>query len=146
MNYLAVNKRAFFDYEILETYEAGLELFGFEVKAIKIGRVSLAGSFAVIKDNEAWLLNANISPYQAKNTPNSYDQARSRKLLLRKSEIRELIGKASQKGLTIVPLRMYNKNRKIKLEIGVARHKKLRDKREAIKERDTKREIERENF
>ena len=143
MNYLAVNKRAFFDYEILETYEAGLELFGFEVKAIKIGRVSLAGSFAVIKDNEAWLLNANISPYQAKNTPNSYDQARSRKLLLRKSEIRELIGKASQKGLTIVPLRMYNKNRKIKLEIGVARHKKLHDKRETIKERDIKREIER---
>lgn len=143
MTYIAVNKKAFFDYEILETYEAGIELLGFEVKAVKSGRVSLGGSFVVVKDEEVWLLNSNIAPYQPKNTPNSYDPARSRKLLLKKSEIRELIGKASQKGLTIVPLRMYNKNRKIKLEIGIARHKKLHDKRETIKERDTRREIER---
>ena len=144
MNYLAVNKRAFFDYEILDTYEAGIELLGFEVKAIKSGRISLGGSFVVVKDEEMWLINANIAPYQPKNTPSSYDPERSRKLLLKKSEIKELIGRASQKGLTIVPLRMYNKNRKIKLEIGVARHKKLHDKREAIKKRDMEREIERD--
>lgn len=139
----SVNKRALFEYEILETYEAGIELFGFEVKAIKTGHVNLAGAFVVVKDNEAWLLNASIAPYQPKNIPFAYDPERSRKLLLHKNEIRELIGKAAMKGLTLVPLRVYTKGTRIKLAFGVCRHKKQHDKRETIKKRETEREIER---
>lgn len=143
MTDISVNRRAYFDYQILETYEAGIELFGFEVKAVKTGHVNLAGSYAVIKDNGAWLLNATIPPYQPKNTPADYDPGRSRRLLLHKSEIKELIGKAAQKGLTIVPLRMYTKRGRVKILIGLARHKKAADKRETIKKRDTEREIRR---
>lgn len=141
---LAVNKRAHFDYEILETYEAGMELRGFEVKAIKAGRMSLAGSFAVIRGNEAFLLNAVIPPYQAANTPSGYEQERTRRLLLKKSEIRELIGKTAQKGLTLVPLKVYTKRSRVKILIGLCRHKKQRDKRETIKKRESKREIARD--
>lgn len=143
MNELAVNKRARFDYEILETYEAGMELRGFEVKSIKSGRMSLAGSFAVIRGNEAFLLNAVIPPYQAANTPAGYDPERTRRLLLKKSEIRELIGKTAQKGLTLAPLKAYAKRNRVKLLIGLCRHKKQRDKRETIKKRESKREIAR---
>src|SRR3989344_2259397 len=98
MMVIATNKRAHFDYEILETYEAGIELYGFEVKAVKTGHINLTGSFAVIRNTEAWLLNATIPPYQAKNTPTDYDPTRSRRLLLHKSEIKELIGASVQKG------------------------------------------------
>ena len=143
MKIIATNKRAYFDYEILETYEAGLELFGFEVKSIKTGHVNLGGSFIVIRGEEAWLLNTHIPAYQPKNTPSDYEPYRTRRLLLHKSEIRELIGKSAQKGLTLVPLRVYNKKARIKLEFGLARHKKKEDKRELIKERETKREISR---
>ncbi|OGZ94290.1 MAG: SsrA-binding protein [Candidatus Sungbacteria bacterium RIFCSPLOWO2_01_FULL_47_32] len=143
MQPMATNKRAYFDYEILELYEAGLELLGHEVKAVRSGRMNLSGSFVVIRGSEAFLLGASIPPYQAKNTPGGYEQDRTRKLLLHKSEIRELIGKSAQKGLTLVPLRVYNKGIKIKLEFGVCRHKKKHDKRETIKERETKREIDR---
>ncbi|KKS38954.1 MAG: SsrA-binding protein [Parcubacteria group bacterium GW2011_GWA2_42_14] len=148
MKVIATNKRAYFDYEILETYEAGLELFGFEVKSIKTGHANLGGSFIVIQAKtagspEAWLLNAHIPPYQPKNTPASFDPYRTRRLLLHKSEIRELIGKSAQKGLTLVPLRVYNKGARIKIEFGLSRHKKKEDKRETIKERETKREIDR---
>ena len=94
MSVLTNNKRAFFDYEILETYEAGISLLGFEVKAVKNGRIALVGSYVVMRGNEAWLLNADIPPYQAKNTPAGYDPTRSRRLLLKKPEIKELIGKA----------------------------------------------------
>ncbi|MBI4119305.1 MAG: SsrA-binding protein SmpB [Parcubacteria group bacterium] len=139
----AVNKRAKFDYEILETYEAGIELRGFEVKAIRSGRMNLAGSYAVVKDNQLWLLNADIPPYQPKNTPVDYNSKRSRRLLLRKEEIKELIGRTHEKGLTLLPLKVYNKGRFIKIEIGLGRHKKKADKREAIKKRDTEREIRR---
>lgn len=139
----AVNRKAHFDYEILETYEAGIELLGFEVKAVKSGRVNIGGTYIVIKNNEAWLLNASIPPYQPKNAPPDYDETRSRRLLLHKSEIKELIGKASQKGLTLVPLRVYDKKSRVKLEFALARHKKKHDKREVIKERETKREISR---
>ncbi len=139
----AVNKRAKFDYEILETYEAGIELRGFEVKAIRSGRMNLAGSYAVVKDNQLWLLNADIPPYQPKNTPADYNSKRSRRLLLRKEEIKELIGRTHEKGLTLLPLKVYNKGRFIKIEIGLGRHKKKADKREAIKKRDTEREIRR---
>ena len=143
MSDLAVNRRAPFDYEILETIEAGIALHGFEVKAVKIGRMTLAGAFAVIRGNEAWLLNAAIPPYQPQNTPASYDQSRSRRLLLHKSQIKELIGTVSQKGLTIVPLKVYSKRGRVKVLIGLARHKKKADKREVIKRREDRREIER---
>lgn len=142
-NELAVNKRLYFDYEVLETYEAGMELRGFEVKAIKSGRMSLAGSFAVIRGNEAFLLNAVISPYQAANTPAGYEPERTRRLLLKKSEIQELIGKTAQKGLTLVPLKAYTKRSRVKILIGLCRHKKQHDKRETIKKRESNREIAR---
>ena len=141
---IASNRRAYFDYEILETYEAGIELFGFEVKAVKSGRINLTGAYAVVKDNEVWLLNATISPYQARNTPADYDPTRSRRLLLHKSEIKELIGKSAQKGLTIVPLKVYTKRGRIKISLGLAKHKKSSDKRETIKRREAEREIKRE--
>ena len=150
MQELAVNRRARFDYEILETLEAGIELYGFEVKAIKTGHINLAGAFVVIRpvrsrtsNNEAWLLNATIPPYQAKNTPTDYNPVRSRRLLLHKSQIKELIGAASQRGLTIVPLKVYTKRGRVKILIGLARHKKKADKREVIKRREASREIER---
>lgn len=143
MKDLAENRRAHFDYEILETYEAGMELLGTEVKAIKTGKGNLTGSFAVVKNNEVFLLNANIPPHQPKNAPKDYDPQRTRKLLLKKSEIKELLGKTAQKGLTLVPLKMYNKRNKIKILIGLARNKKTRDKREDIKKRDVDREVKR---
>lgn len=140
---LSSNKRIRFDYGILDEYEAGIELFGFEVKSAKDHRMSLAGAFVVLRGNEAWLLNASIPPYQAKNTPQNYEPERTRRLLLRKSEIRELIGKSAQKGLTIVPIHVYTKQGRIKILIGVARHKKTKDKRETIKKREASREIAR---
>lgn len=143
MTDLAVNRRAHFDYEILETREAGMELHGFEVKAVKKGHINLAGSFAVIRGNEAWLLNATIPPYQGKNTPVGYDPTRSRRLLLHKSEIKELIGAAAEKGLTIVPLKVYTKRNRVKILLGLGRHKKKGDKREIIKRRESEREIDR---
>ena len=136
-------KRAYFDYAIAKTYEAGLELFGFEVKAIKTGRVNLAGSYVIVKNGEALLINADIPPYQPKNTPADYDPQRSRRLLLRREEIKELLGARTGQGLTVVPLKLYSKGGKIKLEIGLARRKKKTDKRETIKKRDVARELSR---
>lgn len=141
MDGLIVNKKSYFDYEILETYEAGVELRGFEVKSVKTGRMNLVGSFAVIKNSEAWLLNTTIPPYQPKNAPKDYDPTRSRRLLLHKSEIKELIGKSSRRRLTIVPLKAYTKRGRVKILIGLARHKKKADKREVIKKREAEREI-----
>lgn len=143
MNEYAVNRRASFDYEILETYEAGIELYGFEVKAVKTGRINLAGSFVVIKNEEAHLVNATIPAYQPANAPADYDSMRSRRLLLKKSEIKELIGKTAAKGLTLIPLKVYTKRNRIKVLIGLGRHKKKRDKREIIKKREARREIQR---
>ncbi|MBI3631171.1 MAG: SsrA-binding protein SmpB [Candidatus Sungbacteria bacterium] len=140
---LSVNRRAYFDYQILRTYEAGLELRGFEVKAIKNGHVNLAGAFAVIRGNEAWLLNATIPAHQPKNAPADYDPQRTRRLLLHKSEIKELIGAAAQRGLTIVPLKVYAAGSRIKILLGLARHKKKGDRREIIKRRESEREIAR---
>ena len=143
MMIIATNKRVYFDYEILETYEAGIELLGFEVKSIKTGRINLAGTYVVIRDNQAWLLNADIPPYQPKNTPLDYDPKRTRRLLLQKSEIKNLIGRTQERGLTLIPLKVYTKGRqqRIKLEIGLAKSRKKRDKRELIKKRDIEREI-----
>ena len=139
----AENKRAYFDYEILETLEAGLVLLGLEVKSIRAGKGSLAGSYVVVKDGQAVLLNADVPPYQPGNTPANYDQHRTRVLLLKGSQIKELLGKTHKTGLTIIPLKLYNKNRSIKLLVGLARHKQTRDKRETIKKRETEREIRR---
>ena len=140
---LAKNPRAKFDYKILETYEAGLVLSGHEVKAVKNGRMSLKGSYVGVKNEEAFLINALISPYQPKNTPDEYDPTRTRKLLLNKREIKSLIGKTGQKGLTLIPIRAYTKRNRIKLEFGLGLGKRKIDKREKIKKRETDRKIER---
>ena len=142
MKPLSENRKAHFDYEILETYEAGIVLTGQEVKSIKAGQANLTGSFVVIKPNGAFLLNMQIPPYQPKNTPPDYKPDRTRQLLLNKKELNYLFGKTKE-GLTIVPLSVYNKGRRIKLSIGLARHKKKQDKRETIKKREFKREKER---
>ena len=134
-----INKKGAFDYEILERFEAGIALKGFEVKSIKTGHINLRGSFVTVKNNELYLTGANISPYQPKNTPADYDPTRSRKLLLNNKEIKYLIGKSQQKGLTLVPVRVYIKNNLIKLEFGVAKGKKRYDKREIIKKREFER-------
>lgn len=138
---ITTNKRAYFDYEILETLEAGIELKGYEVKSIKNGRINLAGSYVVIRGGEAYLLNCDISPYQPANMPKNYDSKQKRRLLLKKQEISGLIGRIQEKGLTLLPLKAYTKRGKIKLEIGLAKSRKKADKREYIKKRDAKKEI-----
>lgn len=140
MNILSENKKTYFNYEILEKFNAGLVLNGQEVKSSRLGRANLKGAFIVFKKSEAFLINASIPPYQPKNAPRNYDPSRARKVLLKKNELNYLLGKSRQKGLTIVPLKMYTNKKRIKLEIAVARGKKQFDKREKIK----KREIERE--
>lgn len=141
---LVRNKKAGFNFELLEKLEAGIELRGFEVKSLKLGRGSLEGAHVVVRGEEAFLLNAHIPPYQQGNTPKEYDPHRTRKLLLTKKELGFLAGKEEQKGLTIVPISLYTKGRKIKLEVAIARGKKKYDKRETIKKKDTQRDIERE--
>ena len=144
MDDISVNRHAHFDYEILDTYEAGIELFGFEVKAVKTGHINLTGSFAIIKDNQAWLINATIPAHQPQNAPKNYDPIRTRRLLLHRKQINALIGASAQKGLTMVPLKVYNKKGLIKILIGLGRHKKQQDKRETIKKREIQKEIRRE--
>lgn len=139
----AENKKAWHDYEIIESFEAGIVLEGHEVKAVKTGKMSIFGSYVKVLGSEAFLIGATISPYQPKNTPKDYDPQRTRKLLLNKKEIAGLIGKSKEKGLTVVPLKVYTKKGKIKLEIGLAKAKKKRDKREVIKKNEEKRKIER---
>jgi len=140
---LIANKKAYFNYEVLEKIEAGIELLGFEVKSLKGGQGSLDGSHVTIRGNEAFVINMHIPPYQPANTPKDYDPLRNRKLLVTKKEIEALGEAEGQKGLTIVPLSVYNKGRKVKIEIAVVRGKKKYDKRESIKKRDTDREIRR---
>lgn len=139
---LAENKKAGYDYEILDKYEAGIVLTGQEVKSIKTGKASIKGSYVVIRDEEAFLVGAIVSPYQPKNSPVDYDPQRTRKLLLKKAEIKELIGKSKEKGFALVPLKIYSKYAKIKLAFGLGRGKKKTDKRETIKKRDAQREIQ----
>jgi len=143
MSILVHNKKASFDYEIVDKFEAGIELLGLEVKSLKKKQGSLLGAYVIVRGNEAFLINANIPPYQPSNTPDSYDPYRNRKLLLTKKELANLIGLEKQKGLTIVPISIYTKGRKIKLELGIARGKKKYDKRESIKKRDADRDIRR---
>lgn len=140
---LVENRQARFRHEIMETLEAGLELVGHEVKAIKLGRASLAGSYVIVRGGECFLSGTTISPYQPANLPAGYDPARLRRLLLTKREIDMLANIETKKGLTIIPLQMYSKGRSIKLKIGIARGRKGHDKREHIKKREVDREIRR---
>jgi len=142
----ATNPKAHFDYEILETIEVGLVLGGHEVKSIKTGKVSIKGSYVKIINNEPFLIGATISPYQPANTPKDYDSQRSRKLLLSKKEISVLTGTSQAHGLTLVPLKIYDKKGRLKLLVGIARGKKKYDKREAIKRKDVQRAKERGTF
>lgn len=137
------NRQARFLYEILETYEAGIELKGTEVKSIREGKANLRDGYALIRNGEAWLLNVHISPHLTTSQYFNHDPRRTRKLLLHKQEIVKLIGKVEQQGLTLVPLKMYLKRGKVKLSIGLAKGKKLHDKREDLKKRQDKREMER---
>lgn len=137
------NRQARFRYQITETLEAGLELLGHEVKAIKAGRVNLAGSFVIVRGGEAFLQGATISPYQPANLPDGYDPARLRRLLLTRQEIAALANIETKKRLTIIPLKVYSKGRAIKLAIGIVRGRKSHDKREHIKRREVDREIRR---
>lgn len=140
---LIENKRAGFDYTILEEIEAGMELFGFEVKSLRAGRGSLKGAHVVARGGEAYLVGASIPAWQIANAPKSYDPERTRRLLLRHKEIAHVASAEGQKGLTIIPLAVYNKTRKLKLGIAIARGKKHEDKRHSIRAREEKRRIER---
>lgn len=137
------NKKARFNFEFLEEFEAGVVLSGHEVKSIRVGKGNLTGSYVLIRGGEAFLVGATISPYQTANTPNEYDPERTRKLLLHQKELHKLERESEQVGLTIVPVQWYNKNGKVKLKIALARGKKKHDKRETIKARDSKRDLQR---
>jgi len=143
MKIVAKNKKAYFNYEILEKFEAGIALIGQEVKSIKMGKMSLIGAYVVLRNEEVFLIGAKVPAYQPKNAPKDYDPQRTRKLLLRKSEIKYLIGKSRQKGLTMIPLMIYTRKGKIKIEFALAKGKTKIDKRETIKKRETEREIRR---
>ena len=140
MKPLAENKSAFFDYDILETYEAGLVLSGAEVKAVKQGSANLKGSFVTFHNGEARLTNAHISPYRFAAALDSYNPTQSRQLLLHKKEVRYLQTKTQEKGLTVVPLKLYTKGHLVKVAIGVARGRHQFDKREVLKQRDLDRD------
>jgi len=143
MTRYADNSKALFDYEILEHFTAGIELLGMEVKSIREGKMNLRGSFVAIRGNEAYLMSAEIPAYQPKNTPKEYDAIRAKKLLLTKNELEQLKDAEKIKGLTIIPLSVYNKGRFLKLDIAIARGKKKFDKRQAIKKRDVERDLKR---
>jgi len=143
MAVLIQNKKVRLNYEILKTLEAGIELFGYEVKSLRNKQGSLIGAHVVARGDEAFLVGATIPPFQVANTPSNYDSNRTRKLLLTKREIGELAGSESQRGLTIVPISVYSKNRKLKLEIAIVRGKKQHDKREDLKKKDDNRDMER---
>lgn len=144
MTTLLDNKKAHFNYEILERFQAGIEVVGHEVKSLREKLGALDGSYVTIRGGEAYLINAFIPPYQVNNTDPAYDPRRNRRLLLTKKEILQLSEVEHQAGLTIVPISVYNNKRWIKLEIAIVRGKKQFDKRETIKKRETDREIRRE--
>jgi SsrA-binding protein len=140
---IAVNRRARFEYAIEDTFEAGVVLTGTEIKSIRAGHVNLAEAYARIEHGEAWLIGAHIAPYDQGNR-NNHEPRRTRKLLLHRTQIAELTGLTQQKGLTLVPMRLYLRNGRAKLELGLARGKKAHDKRRSIAERDMRRELARE--
>ncbi|NJM99123.1 MAG: SsrA-binding protein SmpB [Phormidesmis sp. RL_2_1] len=139
----ADNRQARYQYEILDTYEAGVALLGTEVKSIREGKVNLRDGFANVKRGEVWLHNVHISPHSMTNLAYNHEPRRVRKLLMHKQEIRKLIGQTEQKGLTLVPLKMYFKDGKVKVSIALGRGKKLHDKRESLKKNQDKREMAR---
>jgi len=142
MTILKKNKKASFNYEILEKYTGGLSLFGFEVKAIKSNAGgSISEAYVKTKGGEFYLVGAHIPPYQPKNTPDDYDPYRERKILLNKKEMEELKKKTKEANLTIVPISLYNRGRYVKIELAIARGKKLTDKRQDIKKRDIERDL-----
>ena len=141
---LLSNKKVYFNYDITETLVAGVELFGFEVKSLRKGQGSLEGSYVTVRGNEAYLVGSFIPPFQENNTPKDYDPRRNRRLLLTKMEITRLKDIESTKGLTIVPLSVYNKGRVLKLDLGIGKGKKKFDKRQTTKKRETERETRRE--
>jgi SsrA-binding protein len=143
MSILAINKRAGFDFELLEKYEAGLALFGYEVKSIKTKHVSLKESFVTIHGQELYLTNAHVPPYAHAGIIANHDPTRPRKLLLKKAEIKHLIGKARMQGLTLVPIKLYTKRRLIKLEFALGKGKKEYDKRDKIRKREDERAMKR---
>jgi len=143
MKIFANNKKALFDYEIVENIEAGLELTGYEVKSVKNGNINLKGAFVNFYKNEAWLTGAHIQKYKMAGLMPDYDPERRRKLLLHKKQIQYLQGKSLEKGLTIVPLKVYTNDRLIKVDIGIGRGRKLYNKKEYLKKRDVDREIDR---
>ena len=136
------NKKAYFDYKVLETFEAGIVLSGPEVKSVKKGQINLKGSYVTISNKEVNLLNTHIAPYQFAKIE-SYNPKRTRKLLFHKKEVNYFIGKLNEKGLTFLPLKVYLKKGFVKLEIGIARGKKRYDKRETVKKRESERMIQR---
>ena len=138
---IATNRRARHEYEILETLEAGLVLRGTEVKSLRDGQVNFKDSYATVRNGEAWLMGCHISPY-SHGTDANHAPERDRKLLLHAREISRLAGKVAEKGLTVVPLRIYLKQGRVKIEVGLARGKKLHDKRATLRERETRREMD----
>jgi SsrA-binding protein len=144
MTVISENKKARFNYLISEKFEAGLSLTGQEVKSLKVRSVNLAGSYVSSKNNEFYWVEAVIPPYQPANAPAGYDSKRPRKLLLNKEEVRYLIGKANQKSLTLIPLKIYTKKGKLKLEFGIGKGRKTVNKKELIKKRETEKSIKRE--
>ncbi len=140
---LVQNKKALRDYAVLETFEAGVVLSGQEVKSLRGGRGELSGAYVVIRGGEAYLVGATIPPYQPNNTPKDYEPDRTRKLLLSKKEILTLLNEGEKVGLTIVPLSVYNRKHKIKIEIALVRGRKKHDKREALKKREAQKDIRR---
>ena len=145
MKIITKNKKAFHDYQILDTIEAGIVLTGDEVKSLRAGHVNLTGAFATIHKGELYMINAHIAAYEKAYDKKEEDTRRSRKLLLHKKELNKLIGDISRKGITIVPLKLYFNNKsKVKVELGLCKHKKAAGKKKELKERDIKRQTERE--
>ena len=144
MKVFSENKKATFDYEVLEKFEAGLVLFGQEVKSIKTGHINLSGSYVSLASGEPFLVGVKVPPYQPNNAGADYNTERHRKLLLNKKEINYLIGKTKMKGFSLIPLKVYDNNGRIKLEFGLAKGKKKHDKKEKIKKRDVERDVNRE--
>lgn len=144
MKIYSENKKAGFDYEVLEKFEAGMVLFGQEVKSIKTGHINLSGSYVTLRGEEPFLVGVRVPPYQPNNAGADYNEGRERKLLLNKKEINYLIGKSAQKGFSLIPLKIYENSGRIKLEFGLAKGKKKYDKKEKIKKRDVEREVNRE--
>ena len=144
MKLITKNKKAFHDYQVLDTIEAGIVLTGDEVKSLRAGKVNLTGAFATVKGGELFMINCHISPYEKAFSKKEADTRKSRKLLLHRKEIARLIGDISRKGITLVPLTLYFKNSKVKVKLGLCKHKKAAGKKQVLKERDIRRQTARE--